>query len=33
MGYTQNEILEKCHAAMFDIGSFYKFPKVTENSL
>lgn len=24
MGYTQNEILEKCHTAMLDIGSFYK---------
>lgn len=24
MGYTQNEIIEKCRAAMTDIGSFYK---------
>lgn len=24
MGYTQNEIIERCRAAMFDTGSFYK---------
>ena len=24
MGYTQNDIIERCRAAMFDVGSFYK---------
>lgn len=24
MGYTQNEIIERCRVAIFDVGSFYK---------